>query len=172
MVTVFYSDKKVPMVTVLQKGGLKGSMVTVLEEKRKETRRRREAERKGVVAPCQLVAAPCPPVAAVPWSPPWSRLNRDEGEASRERRDGGQKEELPSLPSRPWSRLRVAVVLRGHRSVSLREARDGDEGDASQGLRRGGKAAVTFTGAAIAVTVLPFPEPLIPPYSSNSIPVP
>ncbi|XLR14940.1 hypothetical protein S83_042878, partial [Arachis hypogaea] len=32
---------------------------------------------------------------------------------------------------------------------------------------RGVEEAVTFTGATIAVTVLPSPEPPIPPYSSN-----
>ncbi|QHO20073.1 uncharacterized protein DS421_11g334650 [Arachis hypogaea] len=55
-----------------------------------ETGPSQEQEEEDVAVPPVAVAVCAPPVAAVPWSPPWCRLNRDEGEASRGRCNGGE----------------------------------------------------------------------------------
>ncbi|QHO07475.1 uncharacterized protein DS421_14g463970 [Arachis hypogaea] len=47
-----------------------------------ETGPSQEQEEEDVAVPPVAVVVRALPVAAVPWSPPWCRLNRDEGEAA------------------------------------------------------------------------------------------
>lgn len=84
-------------------------------ERRRGNRERREG--KEVVVPCTLIAA-------IPWSPPWCRLNRDEGEVSREiDRDVHVIRPRPchALPPSPLVPLPSSLKEKGRATLRERE---------------------------------------------------
>ncbi|KAL4306468.1 uncharacterized protein DS421_16g543880 [Arachis hypogaea] len=84
-----------------------------------ETGLSQEQEEEDVAVPPVAVAVRAPPVATVPWSPPWCRLNRDDGEASRGRCNGEESGVVTVVGERESQRRTRHVRKETHRGGTV-----------------------------------------------------